>query len=313
MTPGHESSLSSSRARALTGASPLPWGYLAGGLALLVVSAGASARMARDVSSLLDRADAQALEQSERALDGLVDQKLIHLKSEVAVLAEDARVRSTVVTPEFDEASVADVLAELKQSARADVLAILDAGGRVRSVTGADEMKNLDLGTSSLVKAGLEGPAAYVWTFTDKVRLLAVAPIVLGGQVLAMFMMGFDLGPSALAEIGKALGATGGVFAGDALVASSSRDAELGELLESAAGKEAGTHELSHGGREFVARISRPSRAAGAVKVVWTVEKHHDAPRMRLLRWFSWAPVALVGLSFLLLLGLALRARGRAA
>ena len=30
---------------------------------------------------------------------------------------------------------------------------------------------------------------------------------------------------------------------------------------------------------------------------------------MQLLGWFSWAPVALVGLSFLLLLGLALRER----
>jgi hypothetical protein len=313
MISGHDSSLPSSRTRAVEGARPLAWGFLAGGLALLVLSAGASARMSRDVSSLLDREDTQALEQSQRALDGIIDQKLIHLKSEVAVLAEDARIRSTVVTPEFDETSVADVLTELKKSARADVLAILDAGGRVRSVTGADEMKNLDLGTSSLVKAGLEGPAAYVWTFTNKVRLLGVAPILLGDQVLAMFMMGFDLGPSALAEIGKTLGAAGGVFAGEVLVASSSHDTVTGELLEAAASKEAGTHELSHGTRSFVARISRPSRAAGAVKVVWTVEKHHEAARMRLLSWFSWAPVALVGLSCLLLLGLALRARARAA
>ncbi len=301
--------LSSSRARAVKQARSLPYAILAGGLALLVLAAAVSVRTSRDVRSLLDHEDAQLLEQAERSFDGLVAEKLSHLKSQVAVLAEDARIRSTVVTPEFDAASVADVLAALRRSARADVLAILDAGGKVRSVTGADEMKNLDLGTSALIKAGLEGAAANTWTFTDRVRLLGVAPVLLGDQVLAMFMMGFDLTPASLAEVGTVLGAVGGAFVGETLVASSSPEASAREALKAAADHEVGVHELGLGERRYVARVSRPGRSAGAVKVVWIVEKHHEAPRLGLLPWSSWAPFGLVGLSFLLLLGAALRER----
>lgn len=285
----------------------LATGWLAAGFAVWMVSLAVSIHMNNDLRALLDREDAQALEQSERAFDSLVDQKLIHLRSEAAVLAEDARVRSTVLTPQFDPESAVDVLTELKKSANADLVAILDASGRVRAVTGADEMKNLDLSTSSLVKAGLENPAAYIWTFSQQVRLLGVAPVQLGDQVLAMFMMGFDLDASSLADIGSALGARGGAFVGDALVASSSKEAGVQALLAAAAAKDAGTHELLHEGRAFVARNSRPKQSAGAIKMVWVVEKHHEAKQLLLVRGFAWTPAVLVGLSFLMMLAFAWR------
>jgi hypothetical protein len=287
----------------------MPWGFLGVGLGLLILSAAVSVRVDRDMKAMLDREDAQVLEQSERTFDGLIDQQLTHLRSQVAVLAEDVRVRSTVATPQFDEASTADMLGELKKSANADVLAILDAQGTVQSVTGADEMKNLSLGTSALIKAGLEKPSAHIWTFTNKVRLLGVAPIRLGDQVLALFMMGFDLDPQSLADIGAATGSVGGAFVGDTLVASSVQDAAAQAVLKLSASKDAGAHELVADGHAYAVRSSRPSRAAGAVKVVWFVAKHHEAARMGLLRWFPWAPVTMVGLSFWLLVGLAVRQR----
>lgn len=282
-------------------------GFLTAGFSLFLIAGGISARVSRDIDAFFDSGDAKVLGQAERTFEVLLDQKLVHLRSQVAALAEDARVRSTVVTPDFDEASVKDVLAELKKSAGADLLAILDAGGRVRAVTGADEMNDLDLSSSSLVKAGLEKPSARVWTFSDKVRLLGLAPIQLGGQVLAMFMMGFDVDRASLADIGGALGVVGGVYVGDSLVVGSSSDASSLGALKGAAGLEPGRHELAQEAGTFVARSSRPANSAGAVKVVWLVKKHHDAAQLQSLRWFAWAPVSLVGLSFLLLVAYSLR------
>jgi len=286
---------------------PLNLGFLTAGFSLWVIAAGVSTRVSRDIEAFFDRDDAQVLEHAERTFEGLIDQKLTHLRSQAAALAEDARVRSTVVTPDFDEASVKDILSELRKSAGADIMAILDAGGRVQSVTGADEMNNLDLSSSSLVKAGLEAPSAHVWTFSNKVRLLGVAPIQLGGQVLAMFMIGFDLDQASLADIGGTLGVVGGAYVGDSLVVASSKDAASLGALKSAVGSELGTHEIVHGASTFVARSSRPTRSAGAVKLVWLVEKHHEASRMGFLKWSAWAPVSLVGLSFLVLLAFSLR------
>lgn len=299
----HPSSVSVARALPVRRARtrPLVLGCVIGGVALWLLSLTASQRMNDALRALLDREDAQALEQSERAFDSLIDQKLVHLRSEAAVLAEDARVRSTVVTPQFDVASVEDMLGGLKQSADADVVAILDAEGRVRAVTGADEMKKLDLGTSSLVKAAQEQPAAYMWTFTSTLRLLGAAPVQLGDQLLALFMLGFDLDSSSLADIGAALGAHGGAFVGDALVAASSQSAEVRALLTAAAGRASGTHELLHDGKSYVAKSARPRQSAGAIKLVWVVEKHHEAAQLSWARWLVWAPAVLVGLSLLLL------------
>ena len=286
-------------------------GWVSAGLALMVISAAVSLRMQFEIAEVFDREDVRALEQSQRTFDAVMARELVRLRSQVAVLAEDARVRSTVATREFDETSVADVLADLKKSTGADVLAILDVTGRVRAATGADEVLNQDLGTSSLIKAGLAGPATSLWTFSENLRLVGVAPIQFGDQVLAVLMIGFNLDPATLADIGAVPGAFGGAFVGEVLAASSSADAQTRALLIAAGCRATRSQEWKRDEQTLVVQSFRPRQTAGAARIVWGIPKHHLAGRMTLLRWFSWTPTLLVGLGLLLLTGLAWRERTR--
>jgi hypothetical protein len=56
--------------------------------------------------------------------------------SEVTVLADDNRIRSTVLAPKFDEATVQDILEDLRKSSGATLLAVVDAAGKVIAVAG---------------------------------------------------------------------------------------------------------------------------------------------------------------------------------
>ena len=286
---------------------PKPIASIAALASLLVLTLLASWIMHNQATALLGKMDDETLRQSNQMLSRFVEQQRTHLLSEVSVLAEDTRIRSTVLTPELDEATITDVLADLQKSSSASVLAVLDVSGKVRSVVGANEMRNLDLGSSALVRAAMEKPSTYVWTFTDKVRVLGVAPIRTGGQVAALFMMGFELGESTLGAIESALGGHGAVVIGDKVVSTTSKDQVVLDAFTSAMELDEGTHRLVRSGRDYLASASPVSSAVSAGRTIWMIPRHQHVERVGLLRIVTWAPAVFMSISFAIALALALR------
>jgi hypothetical protein len=248
----------------------------------------------RRLDALLDRFDARTLEQSGKVLNSVLVHRQNHLTSTMGVLAEDARLRAMVLTPNFDRATVLDLLTDIKATSRASVVAILDSGGTVRAVVGAPEMDQLDFGTSSLVQKAFERPSAQPWVFANKVGVLSATPIRLDNQVRALFMMGFEIDGALLEDIERALGATGAVFVGDAIVASATQDPEIERALRSAAELPPGTYQIVAG--TFLATSSRMSDSAAAATVAWLVPLNRHADELRLTRLMSWLPSVLFGL-----------------
>jgi hypothetical protein len=275
------------------------WLWL-GGLAVLALAAAASWFASRLFDQALGRIDRQALRQAALALDHTIEQQRSHALSVVRLLSDDNRVRATVITPRFDEATVRDVLDDLRRASGAAVLAVLDVAGKVGAVSGGDSLKKESLGQAAAVKAALEKPTADVWSFPDRVLTVAVAPIVSGNQVAALLMIGFELGQPALADIERTLGVAGALVVADRVLARSSSDPAVTTALESARAVAEGSSRLLSGARPFVAAASKTGEAATAARAVWLVPQHHVADQFGAVPQALWTPV-LAAVAMLLL------------
>jgi hypothetical protein len=258
----------------------------------------------RRLDALLDGFDARTLDESAKVLDNLLAEQRKHLTSTVGVLADDARIRAMILTPTFDRATAVDLLTDLKTTSTASVVAILDSGGTVRAVVGAPEMDQLDLGTSSLIQNALEKPSAQLWAFAKEVGVLSATPVRLDKQVRAVFMMGFEIKDALLADIERALGATGAVFVGDEMVASASDNPEVERALRSAAELPPGTYHVVAG--RFLAMSSPLRDSAVAASVAWLVPLSRHTDEVTLTRALSWLPAVLFGLVLAFMIGLVL-------
>ena len=78
----------------------------------------------------LSALDEQLLGQAGASLEQLLARQRDQLVAEVKVLADDNRIRATVLAPKFDEATVQDVLEDLRKSSGATLLAVVDPPAR---------------------------------------------------------------------------------------------------------------------------------------------------------------------------------------
>lgn len=258
----------------------------------------------RRLDAWLDGLDARTLDESSKILDHLVARQGKQLASTVALLSEDARIRAMVLTPNFDRATVVDLLTDLKATSGASVVALLDSNGTVRAVVGAPEMEQLDLGTSSLVREALDKPSAQLWAFANEVGVLSATPVRLDNQVRALFMMGFEIEDATLHEIQQTLGAIGAVFVGDQIVASASKEPGVERALRAAAELEPGDYHIV--ADTFLASNAPLRGAAVAASVAWLVPRYRHADAVTLTRALSWLPALLVGIVLAVFIGLAL-------
>ena len=273
-------------------------------MAILAFAAvGAAAWLANtELDRVLSTLDDEALGQASRTLEELVNRQREQLVSEVKVLADDNRIRATVLAPKFDQATVQDVLEDLRKSSGATLLAVLDASGKVQAVTGAVSLREVDLSASTAVRAAFDRPTSDIWTLPDQVQVIGLAPSRSGTETPALLVKGLPLAKSQLATVETALGVAGAVFIGDRVAASSSSDARHEDVVRGAARLADGVGDLAVGGQAYRVRIGRAGEGATAARLAWVVPHRRAVDRARTLTLLVWSSVPLAGL--LLLLGL---------
>jgi hypothetical protein len=207
---------------------------------------------------------------------------------------------------------VQDVIEDLRKSSGATLLAVLDANGKVKVVTGAGALKEANLGASPTVKAAFAKSSSDIWTLPDQVQVIGLAPIRSGDQTPALLVKGLPLGASQLATVASMLGVAGAVSIGDRLVATSATgtDPALDEAFKLASGLPEGIDRVTTARGSYLVKVIRTGPAATAARVAWLVPYHHQADKTRLLRILVWAPLALGALLFLLLLATSQRNHG---
>jgi len=278
---------------------------------MLVVAMGAVSWTAdRLLKRFLSELDDQLLDQATATLEQLLGRQREQLVSEVTVLADDNRIRATVLAPTFDPATVQDVIEDLRKSSGATLLGVLDAGGNVQVVTGSVGLKGVNLGTSASVKEAFTRSTSDVWTLPDQVQIIGLAPVRSGDQSPALLVKGLPLGRRQLATVEKALGVVGALFIGDRVAASSSDHPELDEVLRSAQRLGEGLDQINAGGRDYRVRITRTGEGATAARLAWLVPRHHHLESARLLSYLTWCALPLGALLFLLLVVSSRRTNG---
>jgi hypothetical protein len=273
------------------------WSVLLAGVVLLGIAVAASWVSQRQVDKFLSQLDADALQTGRKVFERTLEEQRGQVLSQVGVLAEDTRIRSTVIMPNSDEATIRDVLKDLMATSGAGLMAVLDVNGKVRAVSGIEGLRDIDLGSSSVVKAAVQRPSAYIWTFPQQVLAVGVAPIRSHEQVYAFLVMGFEAAKSALVAIKSSVGVSAFVLVGDKIVASGTDDPAALEAARSAGAAE-GEKDLvlSGGDRSFFGRVTRVTDSVAAAKVVWVIPQHHQSDRIYPLKLAIWTPTLAAGL-----------------
>lgn len=285
-------------------------GALVAGLLVVAALGAVSFTAHRQIDLLLSSLDEEVLTQATRTLGSLVERQKDQLAAEVRVLADDNRIRSTVLAPQFDRATVQDVIEDLRKSSGATLLAVLDAGGKVQVVTGSGALREANLSASPTVKAAFTKASSDVWTLSDQVQVIGIAAIRSGPQVPALLVKGLPLGEGQLTTVATALGVAGAILVGDKVVAISAHSSELAEALRLGIGLSDGSSQVSTARGTYLVRVSRTGSAATAARVVWAVTHHHQAAKTQLLGLLVFAPLVLGGLLFLLLIATSIRTNG---
>jgi len=285
-------------------------GAILAGFVVLGLVAGASWMGDRQLRQFLSQQDDQLLGQASASLEQLLARQREQLVAEVKVLADDNRIRATVLAPKFDEATVQDILEDLRKSSGATLLAVVDSAGKVAAVAGATGLREVNLGASPAVKGGFDHPTSDVWTLPDQVQVVGVAPIRSGDQTPALLVKGLSLGRSQLSTVGTALGVTGSLFIGERVTATSADGHDLDEAMRAAGRMVEGTEQVAAGGRTHLVRVARTGEGATAARLAWLVPMHHQFERARTLLFLIWSPIPLCAVMFLVLIVNARRRNG---
>lgn len=264
---------------------------LLAGTALLGLAVAASVLSQRLIDRFMGQLDSDAMQTARKVFERTLEDQRAQALSQVSVLAEDTRIRSTAMMANLDEATMRDVLKDLMTTSGAGLMAVLDVNGKVRAVTGAEGLRDVDLGSSTVVKAAMQRPSAYIWTFPQQVLAVGVAPIRTQDQVNAFLVMGFEAAKATLSGVHASLGVSAAVLLGDKLVTSGTDDAATLEAIRASAGNEGDKDTVVNGGDQaFVTRVSRVIESVAAAKVVWAIPQLHQAQRIYPLKLAIWTP-----------------------
>jgi hypothetical protein len=265
---------------------------------LAVVLAGAWGLLASTTHDRgLDRLDELQIQRANDTWTVATSNALTSLAEEVKVLVDDARVREPLATPNMDDATLIDVLEELKISSGASLVGILTPAGVVRVVAGNDSMRGLDLGASSLMK----GSGTGTWVFPDRMVGVALAPVRLGDTLVAHLMFGRDFAKRTLELVEKSTGAIGAVVFQQNVVVAGTDDAAVGPVLREVASLTPG--QTVAFGSAWLTRSAKLDETSGA-RVVFLLARRATVAELELGAALWWAPVGVVFLGAILFWGL---------
>ncbi len=284
------------------------WSALAlvAGLVLVAMTGLACWHLQRQRESVLKTADEASLRGAQSTFEQLLERERQHAVRLVSLLADDSRVRATALAPHFDEATVGDVLQDLRTACQASLMAVLDGSGKVRAQTGLSELAGADLSSAAAVRSAPSEPAIDVWTIGSRVFVVALAPIRSGAAVSALLLSGSEIGAAALQPIEQAHGVRAALLVGPKIVARTPGpgDAVLDAVFAAAGARAESSGRVREAGGEFLYRVSDTSPAAASARALWVLPARHLLAAATPIAGVWWLPILLAGLLWLLVLAL---------
>ena len=245
---------------------------LVAGLTLVAGTVVAARMAAQRVQELMTAGDAAPLEGAQASFADLLDGLRKQTLAEARMLVDDTRIRSTVITPRFDEATVRDVLEDLRAASQATGLAVLDSTGKPQAVSGMPALSGVDLSSSAAVRTAQDRPSVDIWTVGQQVLVVALAPVRNRREVPALLLVANELPAAALAGIAKAHRVSGALVIAEKLAARTPGDGAPEAALQAAVAQAGAAGEVTRGRADAIATAPasrrRGHRGPGAVAVV---------------------------------------------
>jgi hypothetical protein len=270
------------------------------GLVLVGGAVGAAMLASQRVQQLMTAGDASPLEGAQASFADLLDNLRKQTLSQARMLVDDTRIRATVITPSFDEATVRDVLEDLRTASQSTGLAVLDSGGKPLAVSGIAALKGVDLSSSAAVRIAQDRATVDVWTVGQQVLVVALAPVRNRREVPALLLVANELPAAALTGIAKAHRVSAALVVAEKLAMRTPGDAEP-EALQAAVAQAGAAGEVTIADQVYRYRTSVTGDAATAAQVLWLSSNHHLVAAAGPVRSLVWMPVVMAGLLWLLM------------
>lgn len=164
----------------------------------------------RELAGSAELAGAYTLERAHGVFELVRARSQDDLRAQCRVMVEDPRLKATLATEGVDEATVADILADLGKLRGAGFLMVLSHEGRVFAEAGAPALRGLDLSGSSVVKAAQASQEAVVgsWVLKGEVLDLGVIAMRFGPELVAYLVVGRAVDQALLTAVAEQTGVT---------------------------------------------------------------------------------------------------------
>jgi hypothetical protein len=160
--------------------------------------------------------DERALENASIILGDKLHQVGARLEGECALISQDPRIRFALSSA-HDEATLVDLLGDIKRPLGVDVIALLNAEAHVLASVGQKEMTGLDLGSSRLIMRAVKDAKATsdVWGFGDRLLAVSASAVLVDGQPMALVVVAASLGEKAFQSVYDLTGTAGALLIQD--------------------------------------------------------------------------------------------------
>lgn len=235
-----------------------------------------------------------AVSRSQALLDQMSEDVQLRLRTEAQLMSEDPRLKSTLATPGIDEATITDVLQDLKKQTSAELLTVLSPTARVRAQVGAEYLKGLDLSTSSVIRAAQasEQPSVGTWVVAERVLNVSAKAIRVENQVVAFLVVGAPMAEAALKRVYQVTGAGVALLVGERVALGYPSQAAFPTAFAELAKETQGfdTTLVTLGGREYVARLSDVQNAVPPARVAVVLPSDEPLAPFQRVRALAYVP-----------------------
>lgn len=244
------------------------------------------------------------LERAKKAFDHMRSRTQTQLRVQCQVLVEDPRLKSALGTEGMDEATLVDILNDLRTLSGSSFLAILTPEGKVRAVSGADGLRGMPLGNSQLMTSARNAPSAVAgtWVINGDMIDVGAQAIRFEKETLAFFVAGAPLDKDLMHQVYETSGAGIALILEGKVKASAPSDAPYQAAFEALAGQsgELTGRAFESGGMGFLASITNampeaPGQDMPRVAAVRAMDSSNKAfDRLGMMLWIPPAIVFLI-------------------
>jgi hypothetical protein len=253
----------------------------------------------RQLSAAIARDGADHLAHAQATFDAIRARTLDNLRAHCRVMVEDPRQKSTLATEGMDAATVTDILSDLAKLRRTGFLIVLSSDGKVFAEAGADELRGLDLSSSSPVKKAQDATEAVIgsWVIGGKVMDLSIMGVWSGSVAVAYLVVGPAVDQAMLASVADQTGVAVASATGET-IALTSPPGDVPAPVFAAVARQPGSFHgrvIEHAGQRYVASIAElEDTSQSRPRLVLVQALAAATPVFDSVRWLILCPPLLV-------------------